>query len=140
MFWRIASDAVVVLHATWIAVVIGGPVFALRRPWFQVVHVSMILGTIAIMVSPYYCPLTYLENWLRVQYDPGAVYPGGFIVTYLNRLIYVNIQPIWVLWATVGWAALWLAIYLVVSRKRRRSRTPDCPPHPPLSPRGGARG
>ena len=35
-----------------------------------------------------YCPLTILENELRKQYNSEQIYPGSFVVHYIEKIVY----------------------------------------------------
>lgn len=41
-----------------------------------------------------YCPLTVLENYLRSRYDSNLVYPGSFIIHYLEGWVYPKVNSL----------------------------------------------
>lgn len=98
------ADAVLVLHVSVVLFVLCGLVFALlggarhwawtRRLWLRLLH----LAAIAIVVLESWlgivCPLTTLEQWLRVQAGQAA-YAGDFIGHWLGRLLFFD-APAWV--------------------------------------------
>src|SRR3989338_7550279 len=58
-----------------------------RRPHpFPLDSVSFFL-----VIFNWYCPLTYLEVWLRSRHDPSLTYKGSFIIYYAEKLIYVEL-------------------------------------------------
>lgn len=66
--------------------VLGGAL-AWRRSWLIWVHIPCVLWGAWIEFSGRVCPLTPLENWLRIQ--AGEVgYEGGFVEHYLLPVLY----------------------------------------------------
>ena len=61
-------------------------------------------------VLPWSCPLTVLENWFegRAGIQPEQ---GGFLLHYLDRLVYPNISPAALTIAAVIVCGLNLAFY-----------------------------
>ena len=45
-----------------------------------------------IEITGWYCPLTLLEVWLRIQGPSGTGYSDPFVVHYLERIIYVGVD------------------------------------------------
>ena len=122
MLWKLSADMVVAAHFAWILAVVTGPVVCFFFPKTRVFHIAMIFITIVIMSSGYLCPLTYLENWLRGHHNPALTYAGGFIINYLERLVYVNIRPGVIFSLTVFWGGLWGYIYVLLRRREKRKR------------------
>lgn len=87
MLYRWLSTLVVVVHATFVAFVMVGGLLALR--WRRVVwlHIPAVVWAVAIEVIGFRCPLTPLENALRVRAGEAA-YSGSFIEQHLLRLLY----------------------------------------------------
>lgn len=87
MRYRLAADAVLVLHLAFIVFAVAGAWWALRWPkvlWLQIPAAAWAVG---IMVTGAICPLTPLENDLRLLAGQQGV-EGGFIEHYLLALIY----------------------------------------------------
>jgi hypothetical protein len=103
-FYRLLADLVVVLHAAYAATVVLGMAAILvgilfrwrwiRNFWFRVIHFLMILVVAVQAVAGLDCPLTTLEKHLREKAGDAA-YPGAFIGTWVNRLLFYEFQP-WV--------------------------------------------
>lgn len=87
MTWRILADAVLVLHFAYIAFVMLGGLAVLRWPRLAWLHLPAVLWAAGIAFAGGYCPLTPLENRLRVA-GGEAGYAGSFIEQYLTALIY----------------------------------------------------
>jgi len=85
--FRILADAILVLHLAFIAFVILGGLAVLRWPRLAWLHLPAVLWAAGITFAGGYCPLTPLENRLRVA-GGEAGYEGSFIEQYLTALIY----------------------------------------------------
>jgi hypothetical protein len=84
---RIAADLIVLFHFLFVAFVAGGGLLALKWPALAWVHVPAALWGVLITLNGWVCPLTPLENRLRVA-GGGQGYSGGFIEQYIWPLIY----------------------------------------------------
>lgn len=87
MLSRIAADLVLVIHMAFILFVVLGGWLVLRRPWVACAHLPATLWAAVIELTGGICPLTPLENRLRVA-SGSAGYDGGFIDRYLMPVIY----------------------------------------------------
>ena len=90
MLYRALADAVVGLHLLFVAYVVLGGVLTFRWPKLAWLHVPAFVWGAATALFGWICPLTYLENDLRVK---GAEqgYSGSFIETYLLPLLYPDL-------------------------------------------------
>ncbi len=116
------ADAVLLLHAAFIAFVVFGLLGILaggalrwgwvRNRWFRLMH----LGAIALVVAQAWlgiaCPLTSLENHLRQRAGQSG-YELGFIADRVQRVIFCE-APWWVfagtytLFGVLVLVSLWL--------------------------------
>ena len=87
MFHRLAADAVLLLHLGFILFVLLGGVLAVRWRREPLLHLPAVAWGVYIELSGGLCPLTPLENRLRIAAG-DAGYAGGFIEHYLLALIY----------------------------------------------------
>ena len=87
MTYRILADAVLVLHLAFIAFVMLGGLAVLRWPRLAWLHLPAVLWAAGLTFAGGICPLTPLENRLRVA-GGEAGYEGSFIERYLTALIY----------------------------------------------------
>ena len=110
------------LHALFILWVALGALVARSRPKLRRVHIACLLWGILVEVLPWPCPLTLLENWLetRAGVEP---YRGGFLLHYLDALVYPNISPLLVTAVGVAVCILNLAVY-ARALFPRRDRSP----------------
>lgn len=87
MGYRLAADAVVLLHVAFIAFVVLGGLLAFRHRWVAAVHVPAAVWAVLIESFGWICPLTPLEVQLRIA-GGEAGYHGGFVDNYILPLVY----------------------------------------------------
>jgi len=85
--YRLLADAVLVTHAAFVAFVMLGGLLAWRRPRLAWAHLPVVAWGAWIELTGGICPLTPLENRLRLMAGEQG-YPGGFIEHYLLALLY----------------------------------------------------
>jgi hypothetical protein len=109
-FYSALATAVLFLHGLFIFWVIFGALLVRSRPILRWLHIASLLWGILTELLPWPCPLTLLENWLegRAGVEP---YQGGFLLHYLDRLVYPDISPTILTAAGVLVCALNLALY-----------------------------
>lgn len=83
----LAADALVALHAAFVAFVALGGLAVWRWPRLAYLHMPAAIWGVWIEVSGRICPLTPLENRLRAEAGRAA-YEGGFIERYLLPVLY----------------------------------------------------
>jgi hypothetical protein len=123
---RLLADAVVVLHAAFVAFVVLGGFLAMRWPKVAWVHVPAAAYGFLVEAAGWVCPLTPLEIWLRrLAGEAGeAGYAGGFVERHLVPLVYPSPFPRSLAWTLAGLvvAANALAYALVLRHRRRAGR------------------
>jgi len=102
--YRLAADAVLVIHVGFVAFVILGLVLTvigilarwqwIRNFWFRSLHLAAILLVVVQSLLGVMCPLTIWENELR-QLAGQTAYRGDFIATWLHDLLFIDAEP-WV--------------------------------------------
>jgi hypothetical protein len=120
VIYRLAADAVLLLHGAFIVFVLIGTLGALRWRWWPWLHLPAAAWGVWVSVAGVVCPLTPLENRLRWAAGEQG-YAGGFVEHYLLAVIYPEglTRPIqWVLAAVV--LTLNLVLYAWVWRRQRR--------------------
>src|SRR5579864_2458434 len=82
---------VLLLHALFVLWVIFGALLTRSRPLLLWLHITALIWGILMEVLPWPCPLTLLENWLegKAGVEP---YQGGFLLHYLDKLVYPDIS------------------------------------------------
>src|SRR3989449_4592586 len=86
------AAAILGLHLLFILWIVFGGVFTRRRPLLRWLHLGSLVWGILIEILPWSCPLTWAENWLETRAGV-APYQGGFLLHYLDALVYPNIPP-----------------------------------------------
>ncbi|HKI85735.1 MAG TPA: DUF2784 domain-containing protein [Thermoanaerobaculia bacterium] len=87
MLYRVLADTVVLLHLGFVLWVIFGGFLVLSRPRLAWFHLPAAVWGIWVELGAESCPLTTLENWLRLRGDQAG-YSGGFIAHYILPVIY----------------------------------------------------
>ena len=87
MIYRIAADAVVLVHFAFIVFVALGALLAVRWRWVPWLHLPALMWGVVVETTGRLCPLTDLENALRTRAGQSG-YRGGFIEHYLLAIIY----------------------------------------------------
>ena len=94
-FYEWAAEGIVLLHFLWIVFVVIGAFFLWRTRRWKYVHLAAVLYSLAIEIWGWICPLTHLEQWLRLKAGVES-YEGSFITYYLEKVIYLR-APQWLL-------------------------------------------
>jgi hypothetical protein len=84
---KTAADFVVVLHLAFIVFVVVGGMLVLRWPRLAWAHLPAVAWGALIEFAGWICPLTPLENRLRVTAGESG-YAGGFIDRYIVPVVY----------------------------------------------------
>ena len=122
MGWAILADAVLLLHAAFIAWATLGALAVWRWPRLVWAHLPALAWGVWIEASAGICPLTPLENALRLRAGQRG-FEGGFIEHHLGGLIYPQGLTAATQWRiALGLAALNLALYGLIVWRRLRSR------------------
>lgn len=119
--YSVLADVVLVLHVLFALFGVLGGLLVLRWPWTAWAHVPAAAWGVAIEFGGWICPLTPLENRLRMLAGQQT-YRGDFVARYLMPVLYPEgltreAQ------AALGLAALLLnlLVYSVVVRRRRQA-------------------
>jgi hypothetical protein len=112
MFYKLAADSVILIHLLWIIFLIFGVFLGKKFRTVKIFHIAGLGFAVIMQIFGWYCPLTYLEIWLRQRHDPLLTYSNSFIIHYAEKIIYIDLSPgiIWVL--TVLLVSISAYIYL----------------------------
>ena len=114
--YQAAAIVAFMLHLAFILWVIFGALFTRDRPLLRSLHIVSLLWGLIIEIFPWTCPLTYAENWLNVRVGI-APYQRGFLLHYLDALVYPDVPP----WSLTVAAVVVVAANAVVYWRRWRS-------------------
>ena len=87
MAYNLLADLVALIHFVFVLFSLLGALLVIRWRKIMWLHLPAAFWAAAVEFSGKICPLTPLENWLRIQ-GGGAAYSGDFIGQYLLRLLY----------------------------------------------------
>ena len=119
MLFRLAADALLLVHFGFIAFVILGGLLVLRRRWIAFVHVPAVAWATFVVASGGICPLTFVENALRARAGESG-YSESFIEHYLLHVIYPpGLTPAVQLALAIGVLAINVTIYLRLLKSRK---------------------
>jgi hypothetical protein len=86
MFYKYLADAVMIIHAALIFLILAGILVSIRYKRFRPVESVGLLSAILIWSLYGGCPATYLENYLRILAEhPLPLAEVGFIPFYFAK-------------------------------------------------------
>lgn len=95
MIFGILGDIALVIHFLWIVfLTVGFPfILYLNIRSIRIFHVWALVATLGMQLFGMYCPLTYVEEYLKRRQDPSFSYGGSFIISQLEKMVYVEVSP-----------------------------------------------
>jgi len=87
MIYKPLADLVMLLHFGFILFSVLGALLVMRWPRLVWLHLPAVLWAMTIEFYGGVCPLTPLENWLRMMAGEGG-YSESFIAHYIGAVIY----------------------------------------------------
>jgi hypothetical protein len=109
-FYSALAIFVLFLHALFILWVVFGALVTGSRPVRRWLHIVSLVWGILTELLPWPCPLTVVENWLEAKAGVQP-YEGGFLLHYLDKLVYPDISATILTIAGVIICALNLGFY-----------------------------
>jgi hypothetical protein len=125
VWYDLAADLTAVVHLVFIGFVIFGALLGRRSRWWRTAHFVAMAYGVLIEVFYWYCPLTYLEQYLRERSGRGS-FSEPFIAHYLNKIIYLD-APQWSL-ILAAFAVLGVNAALYIRFPAPSPRKPSTPP------------
>lgn len=121
---RLLADLVLVLHFAFVAFVAGGALLVWRWPRLAWAHLPALAWGAFVVLTGTICPLTPLENALRVA-GGGEGYETGFLERYLLPIVYPGfVQGAegrgWQIALGAALVAANAVVYALIVRRRRR--------------------
>ena len=105
------TDTIVLTHFLWIIFLFLGALWGVKNKAVRILHLSGLAFAILIQIFGWYCPLTYLEVWLRSRHDVALTYTGSFIIHYVERVVYIELSRFLIFILTVILCGLNLWLY-----------------------------
>jgi len=122
LLYKFFAEIVLIIHFLWILFMLFGFVYnvvglffnknLLKNFWLRTIHLFGILYVASLAILDKYCPLTVLESKLRQKFEPNFINPESFIIYYLEKIVYPNINPIIIIIPTVLIAVFSLIVYI----------------------------
>jgi hypothetical protein len=109
---------VLFLHALFILWVVFGALLTRSRPVLRWLHIASLVWGILTELLHWPCPLTVLENWFEAK-SGVQPYQDGFLLHYLDKLVYPDISATVLTVAGVFVCVLNLALYARAMARRR---------------------
>lgn len=124
MLFRLLADLVLVLHLGFVAFAAFGGLLVPHRPKMLRWHVPALLWGVLVQWADWTCPLTPLENYLRLR-GGAAVHAGGFIDRFIGNLLYPENLTLELRYALgLALIAVNVAVYAYVLAARSKRKTP----------------
>jgi Protein of Unknown function (DUF2784) len=115
--YSVLAAAILGLHLIFIMWVVFGAAVTRGRAVLRWLHLGSLIWGMLIEILPWTCPLTWAENWLESR--AGVVpYQGGFLLHYLDALVYPNVPASLLTAAGVVICLVNLGIYAIRFRRR----------------------
>lgn len=87
MVYWIGANIVLIIHLGFVIYVVCGGLLILKWKWSAFLHLPAVLWGALLQFNSWICPLTPLEQWLRIAGGQKG-YSGGFIEHYLLSILY----------------------------------------------------
>ena len=108
--YSVLAICILLLHALFILWVVFGALATRSRPILRALHLCSLTWGILTELLPWPCPLTVLENWLEAKAGVQP-YQGGFLLHYLDKVVYPDISATFLTVAGLIICALNLTLY-----------------------------
>lgn len=130
MFYQVIGEIAMILHFAFLLYVTLGGFLTWRWPRAFWLHVPVAAYSLAINIVGWECPLTYVENWGRVNAGQSGMGDVGFIDYYLTGIIYPQEHALTAQFLVGTSVAIsWIGLFIILWRRRRgaasRNRTDD---------------
>ena len=85
--YSLLADLVLVAHLVFVVFVLCGGLLVLKWRWIARLHLPAVVWGAVVEFTGWICPLTPLENWLRVQSGEAGA-QDDFTTRYLLPILY----------------------------------------------------
>jgi hypothetical protein len=111
MSYKILADSVVLIHFLWVIFLFFGATLGVKNRAVRIFHLSGLAFAFIIQIFGWYCPLTYLEIWLRSKHEFALTYTGSFIIHYMEEVVYIELSRPLILFFTILLCGLNIGFY-----------------------------
>jgi hypothetical protein len=116
--WGFVVDSIILLHAAWVVFLATGFLFALRYSKVAAIHIGGLVLSFFLNFMGWYCPLTYLENFLHRMGDADAVYASSFMREHVYRFLYPDLPEVFIRVGEMFFVCLNLLGYIYIAGRR----------------------
>lgn len=122
MIYHVLTDLTILFHFLWILFIVFGLFLVWKWPKVAFVHLGGLLFSLIINLFGWYCPLTYLENYLNASAAKGTGYENSFIAHYLVPIVYPDLPENVIRIGEILFVLVLLFVYGALARKHLKRR------------------
>lgn len=115
------ADLILVAHLGFVVFVTMGALAVYFKPRLALLHLPCLAYGAALEFIGWVCPLTPIEQGLRLQAGQEG-YTGGFIEHYVGGLLYPGDWDALRVWLGIGLVAFNVVTYSLILARTRRNR------------------
>ena len=133
----LTANFILVIHFAWVVWMIAGILLAVLgfrwpRLWgWRIFRIAHLVGLIGTATVPFWaggiCPLTTLD-WQMRSPDPASGEPQPFLVYWLDRLLYWDVDPLVLSLAIAAGALLTVIVFILHPPWRYRGKSSPAAP------------
>lgn len=124
MIYQLLTDLTILFHFLWILFIVIGIFLVWKWPKIAFFHLGGLLFSLIINLFGWYCPLTYLENYLHASGAREAGDKESFIAHYLVPIVYPALPEKAIRIGEMVFVVMLLVVYGALARRRyMRSRS-----------------
>ena len=121
MLHQVLIDLTILFHFLWILFIVFGLFLVWKWPKVAFVHLGGLLFSLVLNLFGWYCPLTYLENYL-ITSSSGTAYGNSFIAHYLVPIVYPDLPENIIRISEIIFVLLVLVVYGALARRYLKKR------------------
>ncbi len=122
MIYHVLTNLTILFHFLWILFIVFGLFLVWKWPKVAFVHLGGLLFSLTINLFGWYCPLTYLENYLNALAAKETGYGTSFIARYLVPIVYPDLPENAIRIGEILFVVVLLFVYGALARKHLKRR------------------
>lgn len=124
MIYRSLANLTIIIHFIWVFFILFGFIFALMKSKIAFIHLSGLIFYFILNLMGWYCPLTYLEHYLRACSDTDIMTTEPFLLKVLNQLIYPDVPEFYIRAGGIVFVVLNLICYAYLLKRHKSNDEP----------------
>ncbi len=117
MIYHLLTDLTILFHFLWILFIVFGIFLVWKWPKIAWFHLGGLLFSLIINLFGWYCPLTYLENYLHAWDVRQGGYKESFILHYLVPIVYPDLSEKAIRIGEILFVVMLLVVYGALARR-----------------------